>query len=106
TPKVSDFGLAKRLSSDMTRSQAVMGTPAYMAPEQAGGKAKFVGPQADVYALGVILYQCLTGAVPFEDPDPWALIRRVLEDAPEPPRKRAPRAPRDLELICLKCLEK
>jgi eukaryotic-like serine/threonine-protein kinase len=106
TPKVSDFGLAKRLSSDLTRSQAVMGTPAYMAPEQAGGKAKFVGPQADVYALGVILYQCLTGTVPFDDPDPWSLIRCVLEDAPEAPRARAPRVPRDLELICLKCLEK
>ncbi|MBN9121759.1 MAG: serine/threonine protein kinase [Planctomycetes bacterium] len=105
-PKVSDFGLAKRLSSDLTRTQAVMGTPAYMAPEQAGGKAKFVGPQADVYALGVVLYQCLAGTVPFDDADPWALIRRVLEEAPERPRKRAPRVPRDLELICLKCLEK
>jgi WD40 repeat protein len=105
-PKVSDFGLAKRLAADLTRSQAVMGTPAYMAPEQAGGKAKFVGPQADVYALGVILYQCLAGAVPFEDEDPWSLIRKVLEEAPEPLRKRIPHVPRDLELICLKCLEK
>jgi serine/threonine protein kinase len=106
TPKVSDFGLAKRLSSDMTRTQAVMGTPAYMAPEQAGGKAKFVGPQADVYALGVILYQCLTGGVPFEDADPWRLISRVVDETPEPPRARAPHVPYDLELICLKCLEK
>ena len=105
-PKVSDFGLAKRLSSDMTRSQAVVGTPAYMAPEQAGGKAKFVGPQADVYALGVILYECLIGRTPFHGDDPWALIRQVLDDAPPPPRALAPGVPRDLELIGLKCLEK
>jgi serine/threonine protein kinase/WD40 repeat protein len=105
-PKVSDFGLAKRLSSDLTRSQAVMGTPAYMAPEQAGGKAKFVGPQADVYAMGVILYECLVGKVPFEGQDAWSLIRQVLEDPPQPVRKFAPHVPRDLELICLKCLEK
>ena len=103
---MSDFGLAKRLSSDMTRSQAVVGTPAYMAPEQAGGDAKFVGPQADVYALGVILYECLTGRTPFHDDDPWALIRQVLDDAPPPLRTLAPGVPRDLELICLKCLEK
>lgn len=104
-PKVSDFGLAKRLASDLTRSQAVMGTPAYMAPEQAG-KAKFVGPGADVYALGVLLYECLTGKVPFESPDAWSLIRQVLEDTPQSPRVHVPGVPRDLELICLKCLEK
>ncbi|QJW96320.1 WD40 repeat domain-containing serine/threonine protein kinase [Frigoriglobus tundricola] len=106
TPKVSDFGLAKRLLSDATLSQAVIGTPAYMAPEQAGGKAKFVGPQADVYALGVVLYECLTARLPFDAAEPWALIQQVLESPPEPPRRRAPGVPRDLELICLKCLEK
>ena len=105
-PKVSDFGLAKRLSSDLTRTQAVMGTPAYMAPEQAAGRAKFVGPPADVYALGVILYECLTGRPPFKGDDAWALIRQVLDDAPERLRKLAPDVPRDLELICQKCLEK
>ncbi|MBM3981467.1 MAG: serine/threonine protein kinase, partial [Planctomycetes bacterium] len=97
-PKVSDFGLAKRLASDLTRSQAVMGTPQYMAPEQAGGKAKFVGPGADVYALGTILYECLTGSLPFAtEGDAWSLIHQVLEVAPEPPRKRVPGVPRDLE---------
>ncbi|MCI0704611.1 MAG: serine/threonine-protein kinase [Planctomycetia bacterium] len=104
-PKVTDFGLAKRMSSDLTRTQAVMGTPTYMAPEQAG-KAKFVGPGADVYALGVILYECLTGKPPFESDNPWSLIRQVLDEAPEAPSKRMPGVPRDLELICLKCLEK
>jgi serine/threonine protein kinase/WD40 repeat protein len=107
-PKVGDFGLAKRLGGPdgPTRTQAVVGTPAYMAPEQAGGQGKFVGPQADVYALGVILYQCLTGDVPFRDEDNWSLLRKVLEEQPPPPRKLAPGVPRDLELICLKCLEK
>ena len=104
---MTDFGLAKRLSSDLTRTQAVMGTPAYMAPEQAGGKAKFVGPQADVYALGVILYECLTGTVPFDDAErvvahPAGARRRARERR----ACAAPRVPRDLELICLKCLEK
>ena len=70
-PKVTDFGLAKRAGgSDLTATQAVMGTPAYMAPEQARGETKFVGPQADVYSLGVILYECLTGTRPFDDAGP------------------------------------
>src|SRR6516165_104982 len=106
-PKVTDFGLAKRAGgSDLTATQAVMGTPAYMAPEQARGETKFVGPQADVYALGVILYECLTGTRPFEHPDPIALLRKVAEEEPERPGKREPGLPRDVELICLKCLAK
>ena len=83
-----------------------MGTPAYMAPEQARGETKFVGPQADVYSLGVILYECLTGTRPFEAPDQLALLRKVAEDEPERPGKRVPGLPRDVELICLKCLAK
>jgi tRNA A-37 threonylcarbamoyl transferase component Bud32 len=106
-PKVTDFGLAKRAGgSDLTATQAVMGTPAYMAPEQARGETKFVGPQADVYSLGVILYQCLTGTRPFEAPDQLSLLRKVAEDEPERPGKRMPGLPRDVELICLRCLAK
>jgi WD40 repeat protein/tRNA A-37 threonylcarbamoyl transferase component Bud32 len=106
-PKVTDFGLAKRAGgSDLTATQAVMGTPAYMAPEQARGDTKFVGPQADVYSLGVILYEFLTGSRPFEAPDQLALLRKVAEDEPERPSKKAPGLPRDLELICLKSLAK
>ena len=106
-PKVTDFGLAKRAGgSDLTATQAVMGTPAYMAPEQARGDTKFVGPQADVYSLGVILYECLTGTRPFDDADQMALLRKVVEEEPERPGKRVPGLPRDVELICLKCLAK
>jgi tRNA A-37 threonylcarbamoyl transferase component Bud32 len=106
-PKVTDFGLAKRGGgSNLTVTQVVMGTPAYMAPEQARGDTKFVGPQADVYSLGVILFECLTGTRPFESADQIALLMRVVEDEPERPSKRAPGLPRDVELICLKCLAK
>src|SRR5262249_48140883 len=106
-PKVTDFGLAKRVGgSDLTATQFVMGTPAYMAPEQARGDTKFVGPQGDVYSLGVILYECLTRTKPFEAPDQLALLRKVAEEEPERPGKRVPGLPRDVELICLKCLAK
>ena len=106
-PKVTDFGLAKRATgSDLTRTQAVMGTPAYMAPEQARGETKFVGPQADVYALGVILYELLAGTRPFDHADTHVLLRRVIEDEPERPDKHVPGLSRDLELIALKCLAK
>jgi WD40 repeat protein len=89
----------------MTQSQAAIGTPAYMAPEQ-GGEAKYVGPEADVYSLGAVLYECLTGKPPFDGESAWAVIPRVLNDAPPPIRDILPTVPRDLELICLKCLEK
>jgi hypothetical protein len=107
TPKVSDFGLAKRLGQQgRTASGAVMGTPSYMAPEQASGKGKEIGPAADVYALGAILYECLTGRPPFLAATPLETILQVIVEDPAPPRSVQPAAPRDLETICLKCLQK
>ena len=106
-PKVADFGLVKRGdASEMTRPGQVMGTPAYMSPEQAKGESKFVGPPADVWALGVILYQALTGTRPFAAENPFELMLQIGVDEPAAPRTLAPAVPRDLELICLKCLAK
>jgi WD40 repeat protein len=107
TPKVTDFGLARQLDeAGQTASGAVMGTPSYMAPEQAGGKTREVGPAADVYALGAILYQLLTGRPPFKATTTLETLRQVLTDEPVPPGQLQPKTPRDLETICLKCLHK
>jgi tetratricopeptide (TPR) repeat protein len=107
-PKVTDFGLAKRLGADsgLTKSGDVLGTPSYMAPEQAAGGGAEVGPAADVYALGAILYECLTGRPPFQGPDVFETVMQVLGMDPVPPRTLQPGVPRDLETITLKCLEK
>ena len=106
-PKVTDFGLAKQgARADLTDTNAVMGTPAYMSPEQAVGRTKFVGPAADIYSLGVVLYECLTGGVPFTGDTALSVVLRVIEEVPESIRQRVPGVPRDLELICMKCLEK
>ncbi|MBY0459082.1 MAG: protein kinase, partial [Gemmataceae bacterium] len=105
-PKITDFGLAKVGGSDATATGAVMGTPQYMAPEQAAGRTKEVGTAADVYALGVILYELLTGVPPFRGKTAVAVIQKVLNDQPERPRARVADLPRDLETVCLKCLEK
>jgi serine/threonine protein kinase len=108
-PKVTDFGLAKRLDTDSTawtRDGAVLGTAGYMAPEQAAGRAREVGPAVDLYALGAILYELLTGRPPFQN-DSWdQTVQQVLHDEPAPPTHLEPGVPRDLETICLKCLEK
>ena len=107
TPKVTDFGLAKRRdAAGATASGQVMGTPSYMAPEQAEGKGKAVGPTADVYALGAILYECLTGRPPFRAATPLDTILQVVAEEPVPPRSLNAQVDRDLETICLKCLNK
>jgi hypothetical protein len=108
TPKIADFGLAKLVDADqgLTPSDAILGTPAYMAPEQAAGQSKRVGPAADVYALGAILYELLTGRPPFQAATRLDTILQVLNEEPVPPRLLCPKVPRALETICLKCLQK
>jgi WD40 repeat protein/serine/threonine protein kinase len=107
-PKITDFGLAKKLDAGpgQTASGAILGTPSYMAPEQAGGQKKVVGPLADVYALGAILYELLTGRPPFRAATVIDTLMQVLTDEPVPPSRLQPKLPRDLETICLKCLHK
>jgi len=109
-PKITDFGLAKQIEADGSQTQngAILGTPEYMAPEQASGRITDIGPATDVYALGAMLYEVLTGRVPLLGDSPMATIMKVLRDDPVPPSKVAPenRIPRDLELVCMKCLEK
>jgi tRNA A-37 threonylcarbamoyl transferase component Bud32 len=111
TPKITDFGLAKKLDeAGQTHSGAIMGTPSYMAPEQAGYKpdaqARGIGPLADVYALGAILYECLTGRPPFKAATALDTILQVVSDEPVPPSQLQSKTPRDLETVCLKCLRK
>jgi hypothetical protein len=108
-PKITDFGLAKQVEvggSGLTATGAILGTPGYMAPEQAGADGKRVGPAADVYALGAILYECLTGRPPFAAATPLDTILRLVSEEPVAPSQLRPDVPRDLETICLKCLQK
>jgi tetratricopeptide (TPR) repeat protein len=110
TPKVTDFGLAKYLDNDASQTETgmVVGTPSYMAPEQAWGKSKLrpVGPPVDIYALGAILYELLTGRPPFKGESPVDTLQQVVSQEPVPPTSLHAKVPRDLETICLKCLEK
>jgi WD40 repeat protein/tRNA A-37 threonylcarbamoyl transferase component Bud32 len=113
-PHITDFGLAKRVASapgaassgGLTETGQVLGTASYMPPEQAGGRSKDIGPRSDVYSLGAVLYCALTGRPPFQAASTLDTLLQVLDREPVPPRTLNPSVPRDLETICLKCLEK
>jgi eukaryotic-like serine/threonine-protein kinase len=107
-PKITDFGLAKALDKDsgLTRTDSVMGSPGYMSPEQAAGKTRQVGPLADIYSLGAILYELLTGGAPFRGTTALEIIEQVRHAEPVPPSRLVPALPRDIETIALKCLQK
>jgi hypothetical protein len=107
-PKITDFGLAKTLGEDRghTATGAILGTPSYMAPEQAGGKKSEITRAVDVYALGAILYELLTGRPPFRADTPLDTLLLVVGEEPTPPRELCPAVPRELEAVCLKCLQK
>ncbi len=107
-PKVTDFGLAKRMDVDLGQTQtgAILGTPSYMAPEQAGGRIREIGPCTDIYALGAILYDLLTGRPPFKANTLADTLRQVQMTEPVSPGRLQPQVPRDLATVCLKCLNK
>jgi tetratricopeptide (TPR) repeat protein len=105
-PKISDFGLAKHERPGLTATGAILGTPSYMSPEQAAGDTGAVGPSADIYALGAILYELLTGRPPFAGATALEILEQVRTEEPVPPSRLLPRIPRDLGIICLKCLHK
>src|SRR5262249_3382603 len=109
TPKLTGFGLFKRIRSDPDEPEEegqLRGTPLYMAPEQAARKPREVGPHTDVYGLGALLYELLTGRAPFRGATLWDTISQVLEKEPVPPSRLQPEVPSELECICLKCLAK
>src|SRR5262249_54031029 len=107
-PKITDFGLAKRFEGEpsQTRDGSIMWTPSDMAPEHAAGKNRELGPPTDIYALGAVLYDLLTGVPPFKGDTAMDTLQLVLYSEPAPPARLQPTIPRDLQIICLKCLEK
>src|SRR5581483_8104045 len=114
TPKITDFGLAKQLAREpeeqvpafQTESGAILGIPSYMAPEQASGRGSTLSPAVDIYALGAILYEALTGRPPFKAASVIDTLVQVRTQEPVPPSQLQPKVPRDLETIYLKCLQK
>jgi serine/threonine-protein kinase len=108
TPRITDFGIARRIDEETvsTQSGVPLGTPSYMAPEQAQGQRDAIGPATDVYALGAILYEVLTGRPPFRAETTTATLQQVISENPVPPSRLNASVPRDLETICLKCLHK
>lgn len=107
-PRITDFGLAKQTDTDdeLTQDGTIMGSVYYMPPEQASGSSAAIGPAADVYSLGAILYKLLTGHPPFKAPTTLEILNQVIEQEPVSPRRVNPKIPKDLETICLKCLQK
>src|SRR5262249_51304194 len=107
-PKITDFGLARRLNAGagVTQTGVAMGTPSYMAPEQALGRPAAVGPAGDVDALGAILYELLTGRPPFRAATAAETVQQVIAQEPAPPSRLNDQVPRDLDTVCLKCLSK
>jgi WD40 repeat protein len=107
-PRITDFGLAKKIEaqSDLTATGQIIGTPSYMPPEQASGKTDEVGPRSDVYSLGAVLYCLSTGRPPFQAATSVETLRQVVEQEPVSPRALNGSVPKDLETVCLKCLEK
>lgn len=107
-PKIADFGLARRTedASHLTREGTIVGTPSYMSPEQAFGSTDAIGPSADIYSLGAIMYELLVGRPPFQGATVWEVVQQVRHADPVPPTMLQPGVPKDLETICLKCLRK